>query len=56
MQPGEKKSTIVIPEALWRRVKIRAMDERTDFRRLVIKALERYLKTTKPKGEVRGHG
>lgn len=44
------KTTVDLPEALWRAAKIRAMDERTDLRRVVIAALEGYLKT-KPRKE-----
>jgi len=42
------KTTVDLPEALWRAAKIRAMDERTDLRATVIAALEGYLRT-KPK-------
>ena len=41
------KTTIELPAELWRRARIRALDERVDFRRIVIAALEAYLKTTK---------
>ena len=49
-KPGKAKTvktTIELPADLWRRARIRALDERTDFRRIVIGALEAYLKTTK---------
>jgi len=48
---GERtvKTTIDLPQAVWRAAKIRAMDEGTDLRTVVIKALEAYLKA-KPKG------
>jgi len=39
-----------LPAALWRRARIRALDERTDFRRIVIAALEAYLKTPPKEG------
>jgi hypothetical protein len=39
------KTTISLPENLWKAAKIRAMDERTDFRSVVIAALEAYLQT-----------
>ena len=39
------KTTVDLPEPLWRAVKIRAMDERTDLRAIVIAALDAYLKT-----------
>jgi hypothetical protein len=38
------KTTVDLPEALWRAAKIRAMDEHTDLRSIVIAALEAYLK------------
>ena len=44
------KTTVDLPESLWRAAKIRAMDERTDLRQVVIAALKMYLKT-KPKKE-----
>ena len=39
------KTTISLPEDLWKGAKIRAMDERMDFRSVVIAALEEYLRT-----------
>lgn len=42
------KTTLELPEALWRAAKIRALDERRDFRSVVIAALEAYLRQ-KPK-------
>lgn len=45
------KTTLVLPERLWRAAKIRAMDERTDFRSLAIAALEAYLKPRKREGK-----
>jgi len=42
------KTTVDLPEDLWRGAKIRAMDERTDLRSVIIAALEGYLKS-KPK-------
>jgi hypothetical protein len=38
------KTTVDLPEALWRKAKVRAMDERTDLRQVVIAALESHLK------------
>ncbi len=38
------KTTVDLPGELWRRAKIRAMDDRTDLRSIVIAALEAYLK------------
>ncbi len=42
------KTTIDLPQALWRAAKVRAMDERRDLRFIVIEALRAYLRT--PKG------
>jgi hypothetical protein len=44
------KTTVDLPESLWRAAKIRAMDERTDLRSVIIAALENYLKG-KPRKE-----
>lgn len=44
------KTTVDLPEALWRTAKIRTIDERTDLRSVIIAALEAYLKT-KPRKE-----
>ena len=44
------KTTVDLPESLWRAAKIRAMDERTDLRSVIIAALEAYLKA-KPRKE-----
>ncbi len=38
------KTAVDLPEALWRRLKIRALNERVDARSIVIAALERVLK------------
>jgi hypothetical protein len=43
------KTTVDLPEPLWRAVKIRALDERTDLRSIVIAALEAYLHTEGPR-------
>lgn len=44
------KTTVDLPEALWRAAKIRAMDERMDLRSVIIAALEAYLKAKKKEG------
>lgn len=41
------KTTVELPESLWRAAKIRAMDERTDLRTILIAALSAYLGKTK---------
>lgn len=44
------KTSLEIPEELWRATKIRVIDEGSDLRAVIIAALELYLKT-KPKKE-----
>ena len=44
-----KATSLKLPEALWKAVHIRAMDENVDFRDIVRRALEMYLKTSKAK-------
>ena len=39
------KTTVDLPEDLWKAAKVRAMDERSDLRSVIIAALEAYLKT-----------
>lgn len=38
------KTTVELPEELWRKAKIRAMDDRSDLRSVIIAALETHLK------------
>lgn len=42
---GERavKTTVDLPESLWRAAKVRALDERTDLRRVLLAALRAYL-------------
>jgi hypothetical protein len=49
------KTTVDLPERLWRAVKIRALDERTDLRSVIIAALEAYLHTEVPRGKDSDH-
>ena len=42
------KTTVELPGELWRAAKIRAMDERADLRTVLIRALEDYLRGSKP--------
>ncbi len=46
MKKNEKKvkTTVELPETLWGRAKRRAIDERSDLRTVIIKALEQSLK------------
>jgi hypothetical protein len=37
------KTTVELPGELWRAAKIKAMDERSDLRSVLIRALEAYL-------------
>lgn len=43
MSETQKKTTVEIPADLWRSAKVRALDDETDFRTVVIRALEAYL-------------
>ena len=45
------KTTLVLPEDLWLQVKRRALDERTDLRGVVMKALTQYLRTPAKRGK-----
>ena len=52
-KPGESamvKTTLLMPEDLWRRAKIRAMEERCDLRDLLLEGLELALKRNKGGG------
>ena len=44
---ADVKTTVNLPEALWRAAKIAALDERTDLRGVIVAALEAYLKAKK---------
>lgn len=46
-QGATVKTTVELPEGLWREAKIRAMDERRDLRAVIIEALEMLLKSRK---------
>lgn len=41
---GVKRTSLDLPLSLWKAVKVRAAQDNTDFRSLVIRALEAYLK------------
>lgn len=45
------KTTIELPEPVWRAAKIRAVDDRSDLRRVVIAALQAYLTVTGDEGQ-----
>jgi hypothetical protein len=47
-EPGTVRTTLVMPEELWRRAKVRALEENRDLRDLLIEGLELVLK--RPKG------
>jgi hypothetical protein len=38
------KTTLALPEPIWKAAKMRAIDERSDLRSVVIAALQLYLK------------
>jgi hypothetical protein len=44
------KTSLSLPENLWRAAKIRALDERAELQEVIARALELYLKT-KPRKE-----
>ena len=49
---GIIKTTVALEEGLWKRARIRAIEEGVDLQDIVTKALERYLRTpSKAKGE-----
>ncbi len=47
------KTSIEIPDGLWRAAKIRALDEKRNFQEVVAEALAEYLKKPKKGGERR---
>ena len=49
-RPSMVKTTVELPEDLWRAAKTRALDERTDLRSVLISALDAYL-GQKPKSK-----
>jgi hypothetical protein len=44
------KTTVVLPRVLWEAARIHAIEERTDFRTVVIEALNAYLRAAKKGG------
>jgi hypothetical protein len=44
------RTSLDLPEDVWRAAKVRALDERSDFRSIVIEALKLYLRTKKDGG------
>jgi hypothetical protein len=47
------RTMVDLPEGLWKAAKVRAMDEHTTLRGVIVAALEAYLKTPKAKKEGR---
>ncbi len=45
------KTTVDLPEALWRAAKVRGIEEGTDLRRVIMAALNLYLKRKPTKEE-----
>ncbi len=45
-----KRTTVELPEAVWRAAKVRALDEGTDLRQLIIRGLELILARKPKKG------
>ena len=48
---GEVKTSLYVPEDLWKRAKVRALEERRDLRDVILAALESYLYEEKGEGE-----
>ncbi|MCX6544123.1 MAG: hypothetical protein NTV05_06865 [Acidobacteria bacterium] len=48
------KTTVELPEAVWRAAKIRAVEDYTDLRTIVITALVAYLHVSSSSGGQRG--
>jgi hypothetical protein len=46
--------TVRIPRSLWKRAKLRAVEEERDLREIVMESLEAYLRTKPKKGGKRG--
>ena len=46
-EPAMVKTTLLMPEDLWRRAKVRAMEERRDLKDLLLEGLELVLKRSK---------
>lgn len=42
--PAIKKATIRLPQDLWRKATIRALDDNVSLEKVIVVALERYLK------------
>jgi hypothetical protein len=48
-EPAMVKTTLLMPETLWRRAKVRAMEERRDLRDLLIEGLDLLLREKRSK-------
>jgi hypothetical protein len=46
---GVKRTSLDLPLSLWKATKVRAVEDNTDFRAVVIAALEAYLGVKTPK-------
>ena len=46
------KTTVDLPEALWKAAKIRALDERKDLRAVIVEALTAHLEAKRKKGSL----
>jgi hypothetical protein len=43
------KTTVLLPQELWEKAKLRAVRDRSNFRTVVIEALDKYLVSDKPR-------
>lgn len=48
------RTSLTLPEALWKAAQHRAIETRTSFRQVLIDALEAHLKTSAKKGKADG--
>ncbi len=48
-EDGMVKTTVLLPEELWEKAKFRAVLDRSNFRAVVIEALEKHLVSDKPR-------
>lgn len=45
------RTTLELPEALWRAAKMKAVEDRSDLRTVIMAALERYLREQAKRGK-----
>lgn len=45
------RTTLELPEELWKAAKMKALEDRSDLRSVIMAALERYLRETAKRGK-----